>query len=147
MTIAKLEEEIAALGDLPREVLIKRWKYRYRKSPPSGISQQLLIRAMAYELQVKRHGRLNLATARQLRAIAAGTANPKLMDRNSSPAAQPGTRLIREWHGVTHTVIVMETGVIWNGTRYPSLTAVARAITGTEWSGPRFFGLVSKKSK
>ena len=41
----------------------------------------------------------------------------------------------------------METGVIWNGTRYPSLTAVARAITGTEWSGPRFFGLVSKKSK
>lgn len=147
MSIAKLEEEIAALGDLPREELIKRWKYRYRKSPPSGISQQLLVRAMAYELQVRHHGRLDLATTRQLRAIATGTAKPQPVQCKSAPTVQPGTRLIREWHGVSHTVMVMETGVIWNGTRYPSLTAVAEAITGTQWSGPRFFGLVSKKSK
>ena len=147
MSIAEMEGEIAALGDLLRDELIRLWKKRYRKPPPSGISQKLLVRAMAYEHQVRRYGRLNLATARQLRAIATGMASPGQAGRKAAPALQPGTRLIREWHGVSHTVMVMETGVIWNGTRYPSLTAVAEAITGTQWSGPRFFGLASKKSR
>ncbi len=56
----------------------------------------------------------------------------------------PGTRLIREWNGVTHRVEVEEQGLLWRGTRYSSLSAVARAITGARWSGPRFFGVAGK---
>ena len=98
-------------------------------------------------MQAKRSVRLNPSTARRLRAIAAGTAQPQQTQRKAVSSVQPGTRLIREWHGVTHTVVVVENGVIWNGMRYPSLTAVARTITGARWSGPRFFGLLYKKTK
>ncbi len=56
-------------------------------------------------------------------------------------ALKPGTRLVREWHGVTHTVLIHADCVEWKGRRYPSLSVVAREITGARWSGPRFFGL------
>jgi hypothetical protein len=54
-----------------------------------------------------------------------------------------GTRLVREWHGVTHSVLVQAQGFEWNGQRYPSLTIIAHKITGAHWSGPRFFGLTN----
>lgn len=58
---------------------------------------------------------------------------------------KPGTRLVREWNGDTHIVLVHADGVEWRGTRYRSLSVVAREITGAHWSGPRFFGLTSKE--
>ena len=65
------------------------------------------------------------------------------MRRNRAPpiSLKPGTRLVREWRGVTHTVLVHADGFEWNGKRYRSLTVIAREITGAHWSGPRFFGL------
>ena len=57
------------------------------------------------------------------------------------PLYKPGTRLIREWQGVTHEITIEEKGFTWDGRRYKSLSEIARAITGTRWSGPRFFGL------
>jgi len=54
-----------------------------------------------------------------------------------------GTRLVREWNGALHEVEVLEDGYLWRGARHRSLSAIARAITGTKWSGPRFFGLVA----
>ena len=62
-------------------------------------------------------------------------------------ALKPGGRLLREWNGVTHVVEVTETGFLWNGETWRSLSAIARAITGTHWSGPRFFGLTGKATK
>ena len=61
--------------------------------------------------------------------------------RPAAPIYKPGTRLIREWQGVTHEVTIEERGFMWNGLRYRSLSRIAQEITGTKWSGPRFFGL------
>ena len=86
-------------------------------------------------------GGLKPATRRQLLAIAVQKA-----DGNASASTQLtfGTRLVREWHGVVHEVQILEEGVIWNGQHYRSLSEVARAITNTHCSGPRFFGLHRK---
>ncbi len=75
--------------------------------------------------------------------IANGTADGDHGRRKESPRLQPGARLIREWNGVSHVVEVVEAGFIWNGDRHRSLSAIARAITGARWSGPRFFGLTA----
>ncbi len=140
MTIAKLEREIEALADLTRADLVERWLTLYRTDPPKGISRSLLVRAVAYEIQAKRYGGLKPATDRRLRA---GTVNGDHASRKASSTLQPGARLVREWNGVSHVVEVIEGGFIWNGDRHRSLSAIARAITGARWSGPRFFGLTS----
>ena len=143
MTIARLEREIDALADLNRVELVERWRRSYLIDPPKGISRRLLIRAIAYQMQAKRYSGLKPATDRRLRTIANGTVNYDHRGRKASPRLQPGARLVREWNGVSHVVEVTEGGFIWNGDRHRSLSAIARAITGARWSGPRFFGLTS----
>ncbi len=141
---AKLEGEIAALADLPRPDLIDRWKALYRSSPPKGLSRRLLILAIAYRMQVKRYGGLTPALRRQLHKAADEDAARRETKTNGASQVAPGTRLIREWNGVTHVVDAIDDGFIWQGARYGSLSAIARAITGARWSGPRFFGLTSE---
>jgi len=94
-----------------------------------------------YKLQERAYGGLSLATARKLEH-----ANADPLSRGAAKPVQPislrpGTRLVREWRGVTHTVLIHADGIEWRGQRYRSLTIVARKITGARWSGPRFFGL------
>ena len=128
------------LADLPRPDLVEHWRALYGANPPKGISRPLLVRAVAYQMQVKRYGGLKPATARQLRAIANG--HPGAGHGNSETMVlKPGARLVREWNGRTHVVEVVDGGFIWDGERHRSLSAIARAITGARWSGPRFFGL------
>lgn len=140
----QLDQELAALADFTYVELAASWQTHFRTDPPKCISRRLLIRAIAYQLQVKRYGGLKLGTKRRLRTMAVGTTD---LDRghNKVPSAtlQPGTRLIREWNGVSHVVEMTDGGYIWNSTQYCSLSAIARAITGARWSGPRFFGLTS----
>ena len=143
MTIARLEREIDVLADLTRAELVERWRTHCRTDPPKGISRRLLIHAIAYEMQAKRYGGLKPAIDRGLRMIANGTVNGDHGGRKASPTLQPGARLIREWNGVSHVVEVIEGGFVWKGDRHRSLSAIARAITGARWSGPRFFGLTS----
>ena len=141
MTITRLEREIDALADLDRVDLIGLWRTFYRTKPPKGISRGLLIRAVAYELQAKRYGGLKPATGRRLMVIAMGPPGGDRDGRKATPKLRPGARLVREWNGVSHVVEVTEDGFVWNGRRHRSLSAIARAITGARWSGPRFFGL------
>ncbi|GBF25455.1 hypothetical protein MnTg02_00487 [bacterium MnTg02] len=143
MTIARLEREIDALADLNRAELVERWRTSYRTDSPKGISRRLLIRAIAYQMQAKRYGGLRPAADRRLRMIANGTVKSDHGNRKASSRLQPGARLVREWNGVSHVVEVTEGGFVWNGDRHRSLSAIARAITGARWSGPRFFGLTS----
>ncbi len=143
LTSSGFEQNIAKLANLTRSVLVARWQAIYRTDPPKGISRNLLIRGIAYEIQAKRFGGLKRATDRRLRMIANGTANGGHGGRETGSSLQPGTRLVREWNGVSHVVEAIEGGFIWNGDRYRSLSAIARAITGARWSGPRFFGLNS----
>jgi hypothetical protein len=144
MTGADLEREAGLLADLPRRGLVERWQTLYRSAPPNGISRPLLVRAVAYAMQVKRHRGLKPAVRRKLRSVADGSTaagEPGAMPSKAIVKVPPGTRLVREWNGASHVVDVVDGGFIWNGARYRSLSAVARAITGARWSGPRFFGL------
>jgi hypothetical protein len=84
---------------------------------------------------------LPTALRARLDRIAAGA------ERKASPKIKPGARLLREWNGTTHVVDVLPDGFLWNGTRHRSLSAIARAITGARWSGPRFFGIVAAVSR
>lgn len=138
MTTATLEREISTLAGLPRTELVARWQSCYRTAPPKGISRALLVRAIAYEMQVKAIRGLKPAAKRRLQAPGD---TPRTVEPASRPALQPGARLIREWNGSTHRVEVVDSGFVWNGKQYRSLSAIARAITGARWSGPRFFGL------
>ncbi len=141
MTSAGFEQEIGALADLPRPDLVERWQALYRSDPPKGISRPLLVRAVANEMQAKGYRGLKPATGRRLQKIARENAAGDKAKPPAPPRLKSGARLIREWNGVTHVVEVIEGGFIWNGERHRSLSAIARAITGARWSGPRFFGL------
>jgi hypothetical protein len=137
-----IEREIAMLSDLPHPDLSARWQVKRGAPPPKGMSRRLLLLALAYQLQADAYGPLDPKTSRYLRAVAAS--GPKAV--RPPPALKPGMRLMREWNGRTHVVDVTEDGLSWSGETYPSLSAIARAITGARWSGPRFFGLWGQSS-
>lgn len=137
---ADLVAEIRVLPDLPLHVLKERWRRLYRTEPPKRISRNLLVRALAYRIQEKAFGGLKPAIRRRLRSIASNQA-PREASALDSVRIKPGTRLIRVWQGETHQVTVLDKGFEWRSRRYRSLSEVARAITGTRWSGPVFFGL------
>jgi hypothetical protein len=134
-----LAREVASLSALDPTALKQLWATLCGAAPPPGLNRPLLIRALAYRMQERALGALKPATRRLLLqfsddAEAAVPARP-------SGSVTPGTVLVREWHGTSHRVTVLDTACAWRGKRYRSLSEVARAITGTRWSGPRFFGL------
>ena len=109
---------------------------------PPRLRAETLRRLLAYETQARALGGLTAQERRTLRAVANGKAG-----RDAGVAvASPGAHLVRDWNGRTYRVQVTETGYVLDGATYPSLSAVARRITGTAWSGPRFFGLSAKRS-
>lgn len=219
-TDQKLEREVAAIRDLPREELVARWVKTYGCRPPKGIKRGLLERSAAWHLQVKRLCGLSASSRRLIRdharrmerqrqeekarserardaeakfqtnaadrdaalpgsderaryaatslrsdvanpgdtpsaaeraassTRASASTSPSSRSRRAKKASQafkpppaPGTRLMREWNGRMHVVDITDQGVLFDGKLYRSLTAVAKRITGTHWSGPRFFGL------
>ena len=117
------------------------WRRLHRMPPPMRLSRDLLIRGAIYQLQERAYGGLSMATARKLEQAAAGPPSRGAAKPTPSVSLRPGTRLAREWHGVTHMVLIHADGIEWRGQRYRSLSLVARKITGARWSGPRFFGL------
>ncbi len=136
-----LTKKLTALADLDTAGLRREWRRIYRSHPPLHIRRDLLVLAIAWKLQERVHGGLTAAQKRKLAGIAEDLR--KNGDLSGSPAIRmkPGMRLVREWYGETHTVLVLDDGFEWNGKRRRSLSAIAREITGTRWSGPRFFGL------
>ena len=136
-----LTEKLAALADLDAVGLRAEWRRLYRSHPPLHIRRDLLVLAIAWKLQEKVYGGLTAAQKRRLAGITEEL--KKGGDLSAGPAIRlkPGLRLVREWRGETHTVLVIEDGFEWNGERRRSLSAIAREITGTRWSGPLFFGL------
>lgn len=139
-TPAELAHVLRDLHHQDRAALIYQWNQLYGTAPPRGISQALMIRAIAYRMQEEALGKLKLTTQRQLTKAYSDAATEQT-NVQLPKTVKPGTRLLREWHGVTHEVIVMQSGVQWDGKHYRSLSEVARLITGTRWSGPLFFGL------
>ena len=128
--------ERASLDELRRE-----WRRLYHRDPPR-VSRDLLIRGIGYRLQEIQHGGLGKSTRRKLKTLAKMFRTEGRVAPDPGLSLKPGVRLVREWHGRTHTVTVTEDGFEYAGMTYPSLTKIAHKITGTHWSGPRFFGLV-----
>jgi hypothetical protein len=118
------------------------WRRLYRSMPPR-ISRDLLVRGIGYRLQEIDHGGLSKTTHRKLKTLAKMFQTEGRVAPYPGLNLKPGARLVREWHGRTHTVTVTEDGFEHAGVSYPSLTKIANKITGAHWSGPRFFGLTS----
>jgi hypothetical protein len=136
-----LTAEIAGLSKASTEDLRERWRILYGKEPSNQIGRSFLIRAIAYRLQEKACGGLKQATRRLLARVAREAAAGNSPKKPQLRQAQAETVLIREWQGAAHRVTMLHDGVSFHGKRYRSLSEVAREITGSRWSGPRFFGL------
>jgi hypothetical protein len=136
-----LSEKLAALPELDTTNLRCEWRRLYRSHPPVHIRRDLLILAIAWKLQERVYGGLTAAQKRKLAGLAEELRTNGDLSGNPAIRVKPGMRLVREWRGQTHTVLVLEDGFEWNGKRRCSLSTIAREITGTRWSGPRFFGL------
>ena len=132
---------LARLSELTIFELRGEWRRLHRMPPPMRLSRDLLTRGITYKLQERAYGGLSMATARKLERAAADPLGRGAAKPTPPISLKPGTRLVREWRGVTHMVLIHADGVEWRGQRYRSLTIVARKITGARWSGPRFFGL------
>src|SRR3984893_15594130 len=134
-------KELARLSALTIFELRGEWRRHHRMPPPMRLSRDLLIRGIVYQLQERAYGGLSKATARKLEQAAADSPSRGAVTPAPPISLRPGTRLVREWRGVTHMVLIHADGIEWRGQRYRSLSWVARKITGARWSGPRFFGL------
>lgn len=143
---AEQEPAFSALKDLSREHLLVLW-HRYYEAPPfKGARKSTLIRGISYARQANAYGGLKAMTKRKLLKIAkeltaAALTKPVATANPPPPKIQPGTQLVREWNGKTYAVLCTDQGFVMNGVTYGSLSAIAKAITGTTWSGPRFFGV------
>ena len=142
--MSALDSELVALPTLSADELRVKWQGLRCAAPTASASRDLMIREIAYTIQERAHGGLAPAVKRQLRALAAEFEAKGAGALVSAPLLKPGTRLLREWGGKTHTIVVLDDGFEYDGKRYLSLTQLARLITGTHWSGPRFFGLRAK---
>ena len=136
-----LKEGVGALEQLTYAELQAEWRRLYRSQPPKKISRDLLELAIAWKLQEKALGGLSGAAKRQLGTLAQTLSTGGEIAKPRTVAIKRGARLVREWNGETHDVVVLKDGFQWRGQHWRSLSAIAREITGTRWSGPRFFGL------
>jgi hypothetical protein len=144
--LAALDERLDALDTMDHAALKAEWVRLYGVPAPKKSGKDFLRHAIAYRLQEKTFGGLKPRVRRKLIRLA-DDATSRSKTKSLEPATKPrptlrrGARLIRDWNGETHVVEVVDGGFLWRNRSYRSLSAIARAITGARWSGPRFFGL------
>lgn len=146
--MADIIETVAALLASPLPALREEWRRHHPSTPlPDGLPRDLLVRTIAWQLQEREDGAMPAVLRRRLNKLAAQLEQSGSLDIEREVSLKPGTKLIREWHGRTCRVLVLEEGYLYNDRRYASLSHVARAITGTRWSGPKFFGLKQRPGR
>lgn len=143
---AALDERLDILDTMDHAALKAEWVRFYGAPAPKKSGKDFLRHAIAYRLQEKAFGGLTPSVRRKLIKLADGASSRTAASKAGTttkprPVLRRGVRLIRDWNGETHVVEVMESGFRWRQRSYRSLSAIARAITGARWSGPRFFGL------
>lgn len=173
IAVASQDEEIDRLDSLSTFELRKLWRRHWKKPPPMRLSKDLMIRGLVYRLQEAVLGGIGKMEQRKLAVLAKDFADAapsenrtpvaygadlidphavRKMQRHGkllpaatlTPILREGNRLVREWNGTTHTVLVLGSGFEWQTKQYRSLSQIAEAITGAHWSGPRFFGLTKR---
>ena len=147
-----LGSEIARLRNLHIEALRVRWRMIFKRDAPPHLPRHLLFAMIAYRLQAEVMGDLDAEALRFLKQIDLASSKQAAVPLTQAfdqrkRALSEGTVLTREWNGRNHQVIVVGRGFSCEGRVYKSLSEIARAITGTKWNGPRFFGLRDKKSR
>ena len=141
--------DLENLEHLSRAELRTLWAAVLAEKPSPSLGRDILALGIAYAWQERCFGGLSRPVAKELdrllaRALGDGNDRPELATK---PLPRAGTILVREWQGTTHHVTVTDDGFLWNGKPHRSLSSIARAITGTTWNGPRFFGLRDVKTK
>lgn len=132
---------LAQLPTMDHKELRQHWRKLLGREPSHGMRRNHMIPILAYRAQEKAFGGLKESTVRMLRELALGIAN----EAQAAYRPKTGTRYVREHNGKLHEVTVLDDGFEYDGESYRSLTEIAKAITGTKWSGPAFFGLKRKK--
>jgi hypothetical protein len=140
-TVRELNREIAALSELTIDQLKERWRSIYQSAPPGRSSRKLLVSAIAYRMQESALGGLKPAVRALLERVSENPTGSRAAFDRPVTKASVGTVLIRDWRGHSYKVTVLDHGVLYLKQNYRSLSQVAGIITGTRWSGPRFFGL------
>jgi hypothetical protein len=135
-TAAEVAAEIERLSGLCVRDLRTAWATEFRRDPPKGLWRDLLLRTLAWRLQENAFGGHDKAILKLLEAQGQKRAGDERCRR-----LKTGTVLIREFRGTRHTVTIVPEGFVWQEKTYASLSSIARIITGTNWNGPRFFGL------
>jgi hypothetical protein len=134
---------VASLEGYDLGGLCRLWRDRLGGEAPAHLPRSLLMRALAYRLQAEAYGDLDKATRRIIRGEDGDNApfDRRLPETKGGVGLKPGALLVREWRGKLERVMVLEEGFAWNGQTYGSLSQIAKAMTGTNWNGHRFFGL------
>jgi hypothetical protein len=136
--------EIDSLEQLSRVELRVLWEKEFAGKPPRALGRDILALGIAYARQERSYGGLARPVAKELDRLLARVLQDEAADAAKaaiSPLPRAGTILVREWRGTTYRVTVVDDGFLWNGKTHQSLSSIARAITGTNWNGPRFFGM------
>ena len=139
----ELERDLAGLVDRSTQDLRLAWRQLHRTGPPPGLSRDLMIRALAHQLQERIESGASPALQRRLQSLA-GKFEKGGPSFDPGIVPKTGTMLVRQWRARIHTVLVREDGFEYEGEHYRSLTVIAERITGAHWSGPRFFGLTKR---
>ncbi len=140
---AQLEAEIEHIRSLPIDAIRALWRQTFKLQPPVALGKDMLGRMIAYHVQEKALGGLSRASLRLLDDFERGRPAIESIHRR----LKPGTVLVREYQGERHTVVVALDGFVWRAETYASLSAIARLVTGTNWNGPKFFGLRQTATK
>jgi hypothetical protein len=139
--LARLAAELDRLAAMDATGLRRRWRTVFGASAPEHLPRGIMHRALAYRIPANALGDLDRETIRSLDRVAREGPGGAIIPLPELRGTKPGTLLVREWEGSLQRVMVLEQGFAWNGQTYDSLSQVARAITGTNRNGPRFFGL------
>ena len=140
---SELKEDVEGLRRMSREQLKDRWRALYKAAPPAAFTPDLMARGIAWKLQERALGGLSPEAKREIGIGGAGEGVRSSRRSECRSTLRPGNRLVRRWRGRTYVVEATETGLSYDGATFGSLSEIATKITGTRWSGPKFFGLVS----
>jgi K+-sensing histidine kinase KdpD len=140
-----IEQQLASLPSLDMAALRDLWRQLFETETIPSIRKSLMIRFLAYRIQEQARGGLSKRSEERLHRLASTLAADPKAELGSAPQIRAGTRLVRQWRDQVHVVNVEEHTFEYRGTRYESLSEIARLITGTRWSGPLFFGLKQQK--
>lgn len=141
----ELETQLSQLPAMKTSDLRQLWEKLFGNPPHPKLRRELLIPILAYRMQEKALGGIKPSLLRRLLAISSEVAKGNAVVCSSGP--RQGTRLVRQWQGKLHEIVVQEGGFLYEGKKYSSLSEIARTITGTRWSGPAFFGLKKRGRK